>query len=269
MPERARNGAFAPLAGRRALVTGASRGIGRAVTLALARAGCGLAIAARTDSDLRGVAAAAAKEGGGVCMPVACDVTNPAAVTALADQVCARLGGIDILVNNAGRGRSHSFRDHPDELWADMLAVNLNSAYYVTKACIDGMIERRWGRIINIASTAASTGMRYIAAYTAAKHGLLGLTRALAVEFASAGITVNAVSPGYVDTPMTDATIENIAARTGRSRDEARSALQQSNLQRRLIDPDEVAAAVLFLAQESSAGITGHNLQIDCGGNPI
>ena len=267
MLERAEDG-FRRLAGRRALVTGASRGIGRAVALALANAGCAVAIAARTDTDLHAVAAAAEARGA-ACMPVVCDVTNSAAVNALVAEVSERLGGIDVLVNNAGRGRSHAFRDHPDELWEEMLAVNLTSAYYVSKACVAGMIERRWGRIINIASTAASTGARYVAAYTAAKHGLLGLTRALAAELASAGVTVNTVSPGYVDTPMTDATIENIAARTGRSRDEARSALERSNLQRRLIAPDEVAAAVVFLAQDSSTGITGHDLHIDCGGNPI
>lgn len=254
------------LAGRRGLVTGASRGIGRAITLALAQAGCGVVAVARTEDDLRAVAAAAAGDGA-VCVPLVCDVTRPAEVAALANAVQERLGGIDILVNNAGCGRSHAFRDHPDELWEEMLAVNLTSAYYVTKACVGGMIDRGWGRIINIASVSASTGMRYVAAYTAAKHGLLGLTRALAIETANAGVTVNAVSPGYVDTPMTAASIEFIAARTGRSRDKVRLALEQTNLQRRLIQPAEVAAAVLFLTNETSGGITGQDLKIDAGGS--
>ena len=273
MPERrgaeadARTLVARPLDGRRALVTGAGRGIGRAVTLALAQAGCALAAVARTADDLHAVAAVATQRDG-ICLPIVCDVTRPEAVAALADEVQERLGGVDILVNNAGRGGSHAFRGHPDELWDEMLAVNLTSAYYVTKACVGGMVDRGWGRIINIASIAASSGARYVAAYTAAKHGLLGLTRALAAELASVGVTVNAVSPGYVDTPMTASTIEFIAARTGRSGAEARAALERTNAQQRLIGPAEVAAAVLFLTQETSAGITGHNLQIDAGGSP-
>jgi NAD(P)-dependent dehydrogenase (short-subunit alcohol dehydrogenase family) len=247
------------------LVTGAGRGIGRAIALALAGGGCSLALTARTLDELQATAALIA-EAGGTCLPIVCDVTRPAAVAGLAGEVEARLGGVDILVNNAGRGGSHAFLGHPDQLWEEMLAVNLTSVYQVTKACVGGMVERRWGRIVNIASVAASSGARYVAAYTAAKHGVLGLTRALAVEFAAYGVTVNAVSPGYVDTPMTEHSIANIAARTGRSPAAARAALERTNPQQRLIEPDEVAAAVVFLAQESSGGITGLDLRIDAGG---
>src|SRR5690606_18050997 len=137
-------------------------------------------------------------------LAVSCDVTDAAQVTALAKQVQDAYGGLDILINNAGAAGSHKFVTHPDELWHQMLAVNMTSVYYVCKAFAAGMLEQRWGRIINIASVASRVGGKYIAAYTAAKHGVLGLTRALAVELAP-HVTVNAICPSYVDTPMTDA----------------------------------------------------------------
>ena len=251
-------------AGKTAVVTGASRGIGRSVALALARVGAGVAITARTPGPLQAVADELAGCGGrSLALP--CDVTDADQVQRLADQVKERFGTADILVNSVGAGTSHKFLAHPDELWQQMLAVNLTSTYYVTKAFVAGMCERRWGRIINVASTAAQTGGRYIAAYTAAKHGVLGLTRALATELVAYDITVNAVCPGYVDTPMTDDTIRNITARTGKSAADARAMLEKMNPQQRLIQPDEVAAAVLFLAQDSSRGITGQAITIDGG----
>jgi NAD(P)-dependent dehydrogenase (short-subunit alcohol dehydrogenase family) len=128
------------------------------------------------------------------------------------------------------------------------------------------MVERKWGRIINIASIASKVGARYIAAYTAAKHGVLGLTRALAAEFVADGITVNAICPGYVDTPMTDTSIENMIKRTGMTEEKAREFLAQTSPQNRLIEPEEVAAIAVFLAQESSKGITGQSINIDGGG---
>ena len=175
------------------------------------------------------------------------------------------LGGIDILVNNAGNAGSHKFLNHPDELWQRMLAVNLTSIYYVSKAFVPMLIDQRSGRIINIASIASRVGGQYIAAYTAAKHGALGLTRALAVELLPYNITVNAICPGYVNTPMTDASISNIKARTGMTEAQAREALEKTSPQRRLIEADEVAAVAVFLAQESSRGITGQAINIDGG----
>ena len=176
------------------------------------------------------------------------------------------LGGIDILVNNAGNAGSHKFLNHSDELWHRMLAVNLTSVYYVTKAFAPKLVEQRYGRIINIASIASRVGGSYIAAYTAAKHGVLGLTRALAVELLPYNITVNAICPGYVDTPMTDGSVSNIASRTGMSEAQARETLEKTSPQRRLIEPEEVASIALFLTQDISKGITGQAINIDGGG---
>jgi NAD(P)-dependent dehydrogenase (short-subunit alcohol dehydrogenase family) len=176
------------------------------------------------------------------------------------------LGGVDILVNNAGNAGSHKFLNHPDELWYRMLSINLTSVYYVTKAFVPRLIEHRWGRIITIASMASRVGGSYIAAYTAAKHGVLGLTRALAVELLPYNITVNAICPGYVNTPMTDASVSNIAARTGMSEAQAREALEKSSPQKRLFEPEEIAAVAVFLAQDINKGITGQAINIDGGG---
>jgi 3-hydroxybutyrate dehydrogenase len=252
------------LNGKRALVTGAGRGIGRCIALALATAGADVAITARTPSEIEQVAAEI-KAAGRNSFAIPCDVTDAAQVERLAQDVIQDLGGVDILVNNAGRGKSHKFLGHPDALWHEMLAINLTSVYYVAKAFAPGMVERQWGRIINIASIASKIGARYIAAYTAAKHGVLGLTRALAVEFAKDGITVNAICPGYVDTPMTDANIENMVSRTGITAEQARQYLEQTSPQNRLIHAQEVAALTVFLAQESAKGITGQAINIDGG----
>ena len=191
------------LAGKRAVVTGAGRGIGRGIALAFANAGADVAVTARTSAELdqlvREIQAM-----GRHSLAVSCDVTDPEQVQYMAATVLEGLGGIDILVNNAGNAGSHKFLNHSDELWHRMLAVNLTSVYYVTKAFAPKLVEQRYGRIINIASIASRVGGSYIAAYTAAKHGVLGLTRALAVELLPYNITVNAICPGYVDTPMTD-----------------------------------------------------------------
>lgn len=251
------------LQGRRAAVTGASRGIGRSIALALAEAGADLVVMARSKPELDQVTALIQKmnrQG----QTISCDVTNPEQVQRAADKV-KRLGGVDILVNNAGSGESHKFLNHPDELWQRMLSANLTSVYYVTKCFLPQIIEKGEGRIINIASIASKTGASYIAAYTAAKHGVLGLTRALASELVSYGITVNAICPGYVDTPMTQSAITNIMSRTGMTEEKARRTLEEMSPQRRLVDPQEVAALTVFLAQDISKGITGQAINVDGG----
>lgn len=224
-----------------------------------------MAVVARTAADLETLVADIEKLGRR-CVAITCDVTDREQVMEMAARVIQALGGVDILVNNAGSAESHPFLNHPDELWDRMLAANLSSVYYVTKAFTLALIEGRGGRIINIASVAARVGAKYIAAYTAAKHGVLGLTRALAVELMPHNITVNAICPGFVDTPMTQASISNIVERTGMAESQAREALEKTSPQKRLIEPEEVAAVALFLAQESSKGITGQAINVDGGG---
>ena len=251
--------------GRCAVVTGAGRGIGRAIALAFAQAGADVAVTARTSADLESLAAEI-EQMGRRCILAACDVTDPVQVGEMSARVLEGFGRVDILVNNAGNAESHPFLNHPDELWHRMLAANLTSVYYVTKAFTPAMVEEgHGGRIINIASIAARVGAKYVAAYTAAKHGVLGLTRALAVELMPHNITVNAICPGFVDTPMTQASIANIVARTGMTEEQAREALEKTSPQKRLIAPEEVAAVALFLAQETSKGITGQAINVDGG----
>lgn len=253
------------LTGRRAVVTGAGRGIGHSIALALASAGANVAITARNTSELEQLVTEI-KAMGRQSLAVSCDVTDPEQVQHMATTLIESLGGVDILVNNAGNAGSHKFQNHSDELWHRMLSVNLTSVYYVTKAFVPELIEQRWGRIINIASIASRVGGSYIAAYTAAKHGVLGLTRALAVELLPYNITVNAICPGYVNTPMTDASVSNIVARTGMAESQAREALEKTSPQRRLMEPEEIAAMAVFLAQDIAKGITGQAVNIDGGG---
>ena len=247
-----------------ALVTGAGKGIGAAIAVALAREGIRVAVAARTQADVERVAARIRADGG-QAMAVVCDVTEPISVASAIADVQRELGNISILVNNAGASGSSKFLGHDDALWHNMIDINLNSVYFVTKAVVPMMADAKWGRIINVASTAAKVGGKYIAAYTAAKHGVLGLTRALALELVSYNITVNAICPGYVDTPMTDRSTANIAARTKMSESDARAALEKLSPQNRLITSEEVAAVAVMLVGEDARGITGQAINVDGG----
>lgn len=252
------------LEGKCAVVTGASKGIGREIARTFAAAGARVALVARSQEEL-GAVTAEIVAAGSDALAIQADVTDVVQVRAMAETALAAFGAIHMLVNSAGAAESADFKRHPDELWHRMLAVNLTSVYYVCKAFVPSMIGLPSGRIINIASIAAKSGGRYIAAYAAAKHGVLGLTRALASELVRYHITVNAICPGYVNTPMTDASIANIIAHTGSTDADARAALEMTNPQKRLIAPEEVAALALFLAQESSLGITGQAINVDGG----
>jgi NAD(P)-dependent dehydrogenase (short-subunit alcohol dehydrogenase family) len=252
------------LAGKIALISGGGRGIGKACALALAEAGADVVVCSRSAVEVDAVAEKI-RSTGRRALAVICDVTDRAQVQQMAESVTNQFGPVEILVNNAGLGRSHRFIDHPDELWFQMIAVNLNSVYFMSKAFVPKMIELRRGRIINIASVMSKIGGKYVAAYTAAKHGVLGLTRALAAELVGYNITVNALCPGYVDTPMTDNNVANIVSKTGMSEAEARKTLEKLSPQNRMIASEEVAAMAAALAGDLALGINGQAITIDGG----
>jgi NAD(P)-dependent dehydrogenase (short-subunit alcohol dehydrogenase family) len=229
-----------------AVVTGAGRGIGAATARALAEAGLGVILAARSRDQLERQSSALEAMGHRV-RAVVCDVTDESGVQSLAREG-KKLGPVTVLVNNAGAAGSMPLVRTPLQDWNRLLAVNATGAFLCTRAFLPGMLERKWGRVVNVASTAGLSGGKYLAAYSAAKHALVGLTRSTAAEVAGTGVTANSVCPGFVDTEMTTETVDRIVARTGRSREEALAAALASAGQTRLISPEEVAAAVLSLS---------------------
>jgi NAD(P)-dependent dehydrogenase (short-subunit alcohol dehydrogenase family) len=253
------------LTGRVALVTGGSRGIGRATALALAAGGADVAVAARSRGELEETAAAVRRVGRRGEAFV-CDVSLRGDVEKTLDQVRTSLGDPLILVNNAGIAAGAKLADTTDELWERTLRVNATAAFYWTRAVMPLMLQAGWGRVINIASIAAKAAAPYMVAYAASKHALLGLTRAVASEVASRGVTVNAICPGYVDTPMTQGSIENIHARTGRSPEQAKKILEGFSPQGRLMTAEEVAGIAAFLCTEEARGINGQGIVVDGGG---
>ncbi len=252
------------LEGRVALVTGASRGIGKAISRALAREGASVAIGARSMDDLRKVASIIEAEDG-KAHPVFLDVADKASIRKASSNVEAELGPVEIVVNNAGIAESAKTVEMDDDLWDEHLRVNLTGAYWVTQAFLPGLIERGWGRIINIASTAGKVGFLYTAAYCASKHGLIGLTRALALEMVRYNVTVNAICPGFVMTGMATRSAIKIAQKTGISEEEATAKLAELSPQNRLIEPEEVAEVAVMLASEDARGINGQAINVDGG----
>ena len=249
------------LAGKVALVTGAGRGIGRAVALVLAEAGAAVAILGRDTARLDSVRAEIA-ERGGTALALGCDVTDSRAVNQSFAAAHAELGSIDILVNNAGITASVKFTEIDDASWDRIMRVNATGPFYCCRAAVPGMLARKWGRIINIASYAALSGIPYSAAYSASKHALLGLTRSLALELVRSNITANAICPGWVETEMLHEALASIIAKTGRTEQAARASLLEMAGQPRMILPEEVAAVALRLAEPEGAGTNGQAITL-------
>jgi len=255
----------AALTGRIALVTGGGRGIGRATAIALAAAGVDVAVAARSADELEKTAEQIRRLGRRA-EALVCDVTRREDIEGTLERVRHSLGEPSILVNNAGIAAGAKLSDTTDELWDRTMAVNVTGAFYWTRAIMPMMLKGGWGRVINIASVAAKAAAPYMVAYAASKHALLGLTRAVASEVAAKGVTVNAICPGYVDTPMTEGSIDNIQARTGRSQEDARKILEGFSPQSRLMTSEEVASIAAFLCTHEARGINGQGIVLDGGG---
>jgi 3-hydroxybutyrate dehydrogenase len=251
-----------PLTGQHAVVTGGGSGIGAAVAHALVTAGAQVTLMGR-DAARLAYQAEVLSEAGTVHVQ-SVDVTSADSVAA-AFGAAREQGFIDILVNNAGQAEAAPFAKTDLALWKRMLDVNLTGVFLCTQEVLPGMLDRRSGRIVNVASTAGQVGYAYVAAYCAAKHGVIGMTRSLALEVAARGVTVNAVCPGYTETGLLEQSIEKIVAQTGRSEDEAREALLRSNPQRRFVTPDEVAGSALWLCLPESRSITGQTISISGG----
>jgi NAD(P)-dependent dehydrogenase (short-subunit alcohol dehydrogenase family) len=236
---------------RVAIVTGGGRGIGRAIAQRLAADGHAVAVAARTLVEVQETARAL----GGRALALTLDVGDPASVTAAVERAARELGPVDVLVNNAGIAESAPFARTDLAFWERHFRVNVTGPYLMTRAVLPGMLERRWGRVINVASLAGLHGAPYVTAYTASKHALVGFTRALAAEVSGRGVTVNALCPGFVATDLVWNSARNIVDKTGKSFDDAVRALAEMNPGRRLLEPEEVAeAAARLLGDDTTNG---------------
>lgn len=264
-PSQALSPDAGPLAGRGAVVTGGGRGIGAAIARRLAAAGAAVVVSARSTDEIEAVASELV-DAGHRAWAVTCDVTDPEAVAALEARATELLGkAADILVNNAGIADSAPLARIGLEDWNRIFAVNVTGTFLCTQAFLPAMVERAWGRVVNIASVAGKMGFPYISAYAASKHAVVGFTRAVAAEVAAHGVTVNAVCPGYVETDMTHDTVERITGKTRLTEEEARQSLAAMSPQNRLFSAEEVAHLTVSLCEPLAAGIHGQSLVLDGG----
>lgn len=255
-----KGGKAAP-AGHHALVTGGGRGIGAAIARRLAADGLRVTVLGRRLEAVQ----ALATETPDRLQAVAADVADSDQIAAALAQARERFGPVAVLVNNAGQAESAPFVKMDAQLWQRMLDVNLTGTMVCTQAALPDMLAVGWGRIVNVASTAGQVGYAYVSAYCAAKHGVIGLTRSLALELAAKGITVNAVCPGYTETELVRESIERVIAKTGRSAEEARAEFVKFNPQRRLVQPAQVADAVAWLCSEGAGAVTGQSVSVSGG----
>lgn len=249
------------LQGRHALVTGGGTGIGKALALALDEAGANVSILGRREQPLVETSAQFKNDGGYAVADVTCEADIKSAIAAR----IAAAGPVSILINNAGAADTAPFAKTSNEMWDKMIAVNMTAAFMVTREIVPQMGKNEFGRIINIASTASLKGYAYVSAYVAAKHGLLGMTRALALELAASKITVNALCPGFTDTGLVERSIETIVEKTGMDAAAARGQLTATNPQGRLVTPHEVANAAIWLCTEGAASVTGQAITLAGG----
>ena len=252
-----------PLLGQHALVTGAGGGIGLAIATRLAAMGASLTLLGRSLERLQTAATEIRRTSD--CDVVQADVGDAGAVRRAFETIDKRGRVLRMLINNAGSAKSAKFTQTDWPIWEEMLRVNLNGAYHCIREALPRLIATGGGRIVTVASTAGLIGYPYVSAYCAAKHGVIGLTRALAAEYAARGVTVNAVSPGYTDTAMVREAVANIVAKTGRAESEARATLSARNPQQRLVTPDEVAGAVAWLCLPESTAINGQAISVSGG----
>ncbi len=254
------------LEGKRALVTGGGRGIGRAVSLAFAKEGADVAVLARTESEIESVAREVESIGTRGAA-VKCDVGSPEEVKAAIGEASSLLGGVYILVANAGMMDHAPVGEIDDEMWDEAIRVNLSSVFWAIRATLGPMISRGWGRIIAMSSVSGKVGGANRSAYHAAKHGVIGLVRSVALEVAGGGVTVNAICPGFVETQMISESKSDFArfAGNGRSGEETLEMFRESIPMKRFLDPGEVAAMAVYLASEDARGVTGQAFTISCG----
>jgi len=252
-----------PLAGLHAVVTGASRGIGAVIAAALAAEGVRVSLFGRDTGSLERVARALG--GDPTALAITMDVTDATSVRSAFAAAREHFGPVQLLINNAGQAASAKFTETDEALWNRLMAVNLNGTFLCSRQAVPDMLQAGFGRMVNVASIAGLRGAAYISAYVSSKHAVIGLTKSLALEYASRNITVNAVCPGYVDTDIVKSAVANIKAKTGRSDSEALAALVATNPQRRLIEPREVADTVMWLCRPGSESVTGQSIVLAGG----